>query len=56
MDFAFSYDYDLIVNNTTHLGLLRCFSYNMLHSNFKGKEFVVRKKPLGKQMLNIRIV
>ena len=39
MDFAFSYDYDLYVNETTKLGLLRSYSFNMLHSHFKGKEF-----------------
>lgn len=56
MDFAFSYDYNIYVNETTYLGLLRSFSYNMLHSSFKGKEFVVKKRQPGKQMLNVRIV
>ena len=56
MDFAFSYDYELYVNETTHLGLLRSFSYNMLHSKFKGKDFIVRKKQLGTKMYNIKIL
>ena len=55
MDFAFSYDYDLFVNETTHLGLLRSFSYNMVHSHFKGKEFVLKRRQLGPQMLNLKI-
>ena len=50
MDFAFSYDYDLFVNETTHLGLLRSFSYNMVHSSFKGKEFVLKRRQMGQQM------
>ena len=48
MDFAFSFDYDLYVNGNTHLGLLRSFSFNMLHSKFKGKDFVVKKRQIGK--------
>ena len=56
MDFAFSYDYDLFVNETTHLGLLRSYSFNMLHSKFKGKEFNVRRQQFGQKMLNIKIV
>ncbi len=56
MDFAFSYDYDLYVNDTIHLGLLRSFSYNMIHSNFKGKEFTIKRRQFGHQMMNIRIV
>ncbi len=56
MDFAFSYDYELYVNETTHLGLLRSFSFNMIHSKFKGKELIIKRKPLGRQMYNIKIV
>ena len=56
MDFAFSYDYEIYVNENTHLGLFRSFSYKMIHSKFKGKEFVMKRKQIGKQMLNIRIV
>ncbi len=55
MDFAISYDYEIFVNETTKIGLLRSYSFNMLHSRFKGKEFNVRKQRLGKQMMNFKI-
>ena len=55
MDFAFSYDYELFVNETTKLGLLRSYSFNMLHSHFKGKEVNVKKQQYGNKMLNIKI-
>ena len=56
MDFAFSYDYEIFVNETTRIGLLRSYSFNMLHSQYKGKEFNMRKQQFGTKMLNIRIV
>ena len=55
MDFAFSYDYEIFVNETTKIGLLRSYSFKMLHSHFKGKEFNVKKQQFGKKMFNIKI-
>ena len=56
MDFAFSYDYEIYVNENTSIGLLRSYSFNMLHSRFKKKEFNVRRQQFGHKMLNIKIV
>ena len=55
MDFAFSYDYEIFVNETNKIGLLRSYSFKMLHSHFKGKEFVLKRRQLGPQMLNLKI-
>ena len=48
-----AYDYEIFVNETTKIGLLRSYSFKMLHSHFKGKEFNVKKQQFGNKMLNI---
>ena len=56
IDLSFSYDFQIFLNGTTPVGILHSFNSNMIDLRFVNVSFEIKKKRLGRQMTNIRIV